>query len=363
MEAKPQRHQALDWRRCSVTLTSRCNLFCRMCHVVRSERASLTRAQAFSIVDFAAQRGFRSIALNGGEPTILPYFWDLLERLGETPLEVELLTNAYRLTDDQIGRLARQPNLLVHVSVDGVGAVHDAIRAKGSFEATDRSVRRLLDAGGRVSITTTVQRSNFRAMIEVYEWFKECPLAWHAFNFADPFWGDLELIPTENLDEALGILRTICERDCALRGRVTLTEDTLRNFSLWLRYPLLKLHPGRGCTIPLRHVAVGETGVVRPCWHFGWHTGPERNINTRPLDAIVDEPGYAAEVHRGIGRGGCRGCSAMCYQWDEDFRTKLTRPTGVLRLRRAVLHAKEYLRLRHPWVFNAVRKGAASLHR
>lgn len=351
-----------DWRRLAVSLTSRCNLRCKMCPVVRGEPASLTAEQVLDVVDFAESRGFECIALSGGEPTILSYFWELLERLGRSPLAVEVLTNAFGVGEGEVVRLAAHPNVLVHVSVDGVGAVHDAIRGKGSFAAAAGCVAALLEGGGRCSITTTVQRTNFRTMVDVYEYFKDWGLEWHAFNFADPFWGDLELIPAEDLTECFDALAEVCRRNNAEGGHATISEAMLGGLRTWLRYPGLALHPGRDCTIPMRMLAVGETGVVRPCWHYGWETGRGRNINERPLRDIVDDPAYAEEVARAIGPGGCRGCSAMCYLWDEDFSSKMLHPNGGLRLRRAALHAKEYLRQRHHRVFEGV-KGALGLLR
>ena len=92
---------------------------------------------------------------------------------------------------------------------------------------------------------------------------------------------------------------------------------------------------------------MNERGDVRSCWHYpGWTQGATRNIHHRSLDDIVDSEEFEQEVRRAIGPDGCRGCSTMCYFWDEDFRTKTMHPKGMLRVQRTAQHAREYLRAR-----------------
>ncbi len=161
-----------DWRKIALNLTTACNLRCKMCPVVVRPTESLTRDEAFGVADFAARRGFDQIVVTGGEPTIMPYFWDLMDRLAATPMLVQVLTNAYRLNPDHIARMARMPRLIANVSLDGVGPVHDAIRGEGAFAATDANIRGLIAAGVRVAVNTTVQAGNYRNMLDLYEHLK-----------------------------------------------------------------------------------------------------------------------------------------------------------------------------------------------
>jgi len=363
MKEKASQEEFYQWFNLSVGLTSLCNLRCKMCPVVTREPHSLTREQALHIADFADRRGFKEMVVGGGEPTLLPYLGEFLDRLSQTKIQVGLLTNAVKLNDELIRQLAGYPRLIVHISIDGVGEVHDNIRGKGTFAAADKSLRLLLDAGCRVAVNCVVQRTNFSKMLDVYEYFKQYPLEWNGYNYAEPSHGK-ELVPRESIHESIEVLAEICRRSKAEDDRVTLSEEMLRNFALTLKYPRLKMHPGKGCTIPQRLVAIDEMGYVVPCWHYlSWRRTDQQNLNHRSLDDIVDAPERREEVLRVIGPHGCVGCSTTCYFWDEDFRLKTMEPKGMLRARRAAQHAKEYLRLRHPWMFNALKKAAAPLHR
>lgn len=108
-----------------------------MCLVIRGEKASLTREQAFHIADFARRRGSERCVLGGGEPTMVPYVWDLMDDLAESGVEMWLLTNAYRFTADNIRRLSTYPKVVLSISVDVVGDVHDGMRGKDAAFASN----------------------------------------------------------------------------------------------------------------------------------------------------------------------------------------------------------------------------------
>ena len=355
-EAAP-RDDFYQWQNLSVGLTSACNLRCKMCPVVKRETVSLTREQAFHIADFVRRRRFEQIVIGGGEPTLMPYFWEFIEKLGETDIEIRVLTNATMLKPEHVQRLASNPNLIVNVSIDGVREVHDAIRGEGTFAKSDQAIRALIEAGGRVAVNTVVQRSNFRTMLDVYEHFKDHALDWHGFAYAEAYYADLELVRAEEFDESIGILTQIYRRNEARKGHAILSKPMLKNLQLWYRYPEITTHPGVGCTVPRRLLAIDECGWVFPCWHYqGWKKDPSRNLNERSLDEIVDDPEVREEILRVVGPYGCGGCSTTCYFWDNDFRAKTMHPTGRLRVRRLAQHAKAYLVQYHPHVAHWISK-------
>ena len=352
-----------EWRNLSVGLTTSCNLRCKMCPVIRRKPGGLAREQALHVADFAQRRGFERIVVGGGEPTILPYFWEFMDSLAGSDIEIWLLTNAFRFGEEHVRRLASNPRILVNISIDGVGEVHDNIRGKGTFASTARSLEMLLEAGCRCAVNTVVQRSNYRTMLELDEWTSGYPLEWHGFTYAESFYGDAELVPPEKIDESLGVLAEVCRRNKARNGKAVLSQEMLNNLRLSFKYPRLTMHPGRDCTVPRRLLSINEYADVLSCWHFPWNRGPHRDLNRRSLDEIVDDPMIRREVSNAIGPHGCVGCTTMCYFWDEDFRSKTMHPTGLLRARRVALHAKEHLRVNHPKVFEAARGLRASLAR
>lgn len=347
-----------QFRKLSLTLTSACNLACKMCLIRRGPQGTLTREHAFQVAEFAGRRGFKEIEISGGEPTLVEHFWDLLDRLCDTGAEVRLVTNGTRLTEEHVRWLSGYPNLWIQVSIDGVGELHDSIRGvRGAFDASEKALRALADSGCRVATNTVVQRSNFRHIVELYERFKSMPLMFHSFILVES--GgivDSELIPHENLEEFLGTMSEIMSRADRDGNDVVLSDELLEAYRRRIQYPYFLMHPGKGCTVVKRSLSVNHQGYVLPCWHYVWETERiQRRLDQRSIDEIVDSPEVRDEIRRVIGPSGCRGCSTMCYNWDEDFCRKVMRPTRLLRLRRASLCSKEYLRMHHPAVFKATK--------
>ncbi len=340
-----------QFEKLSLVLTSACNLTCRMCPIIRGPQGTLTQEQAFHVAEFAGRRGFREIEVGGGEPTLLNYFWDLLDRLCDTQAEVKIVTNGVRLTSEDVRRFAAYENLAVQISIDGVGDVHDSIRgAQGAFDASERSLHELADAGCRLSVNTVVQHDNFRGMVDVYERFKHLPLVFHAFSLveSDKIGSD-ELIRREDLDEFMRVMTEVQTRGASDGNDVILTNELLKTYRRRVQYPYFLMHPGKGCTVVMRHLVVSHEGYVIPCFHYAWEKERiERRLDQRPIDEIVDSTDVRNEIQRAVGPKGCRGCSTMCYNWDDRFREKVMRPTGVLQVRRAYACTKEYMRLHHP---------------
>jgi len=355
-----------QFQKLTLSLTSACNLRCKMCMIVRRPPATLSREHAFQVADFAGRRGFTEIEVGGGEPTLVSYFWQLLDRLCDTDAEIKVVTNGVLLDDSQIRRLAGYENLSVQVSIDGITEIHDTIRGKeGAFAATEKTLHGLADADCRISINTVVQQSNFRTMIDVYERFKSLPLTFHAFSLVeyDPLIVD-ELIHPEDFDEVMDIMHEVMERGNRDRNDVILSEELLEAFRRRVRYPYFQMHPAKDCTVVKRGLFVTQEGYVMPCFHYAWDKSTvRRRLDQRSIDEIVDSPEVQDEIRRVLGPDGCRGCSTMCYNWDEDFREKVMRPTGLLRIRRAYLCGKEHIRMYHPGVFAAARSAWRKMRR
>ena len=340
--------------------TSACNLRCKMCLAIRGTKATITREHALQAVDFAGRRGFKTIVVGGGEPLLVKYFYDLLDALVATGVEVRITTNGLLVTDEHIRRFTGHDKLSIQVSIDGIGEVHDEIRgARGAFDASEKSLRALAYAGIRISINTVVQRSNFRTMVDLYERFKDLPYMFHAFALVEPdeVISDQLLILPDELDEFTDVMTEVMSRGTRDGNDVILSPELLENYRRRVKYPYFLMHPGNGCTIGRRGLIVLPDGYVVPCFHYKWERERiQRRLGQRPIDDIVDSPEVRDDISRVVGPNGCRGCSTMCYNWDEDFREKVMRPTGLLRVRRAYLCAKEHVRINYPGVFAVAKR-------
>jgi mycofactocin radical SAM maturase len=102
------------------------------------------------------------VNVGGGEPTVRPDFWHLLDYAVAHQVGVKFSTNGIRLDRDRARRLAATDYVDVQISLDGATAeVNDAVRGAGSFATATRALEHLAEAGMRdVKVSVVVTREN-----------------------------------------------------------------------------------------------------------------------------------------------------------------------------------------------------------
>ena len=138
-------------------LTSRCNLRCRHCYIGDDTPRELSSVQVRSVLkEFEEMQGLR-VLLTGGEPLLHSRFEEINEMLPDLFFRKVLFTNGVLLRKDVLNRLKVHE---IQVSIDGMAAAHDALRGAGTWDVALDAVRRALDAGFEVSVSTMVHTGN-----------------------------------------------------------------------------------------------------------------------------------------------------------------------------------------------------------
>jgi len=97
-----------------------CNLACVYCCLERDRLYYTTPRSALEVIDRAASRGLKKVALVGGEPTIRKDFWQILDHLKQAGIDqVTLTTNGLMLSYPEfVADLVRHGVTTVHLSLD-----------------------------------------------------------------------------------------------------------------------------------------------------------------------------------------------------------------------------------------------------
>lgn len=131
-------------------LTYACNLACVHClsSSGRRDPDELSTAEAMAVIDELQRMQVFYVNIGGGEPTVRPDFWDLLDYSVEHHVGVKFSTNGFKITPARAERLAATDYLDVQISLDGATPdVNDAVRGPGTYDAALRAMENLAAAG------------------------------------------------------------------------------------------------------------------------------------------------------------------------------------------------------------------------
>ncbi|CPR11917.1 radical SAM domain-containing protein [Mycobacterium bohemicum DSM 44277] len=148
-------------------LTYACNLACVHClsSSGRRDPRELSTRQCMDIIDELERMQVFYVNIGGGEPTVRPDFWELVDYATAHHVGVKFSTNGIRITPEVAERLAASDYVDVQISLDGATPeVNDAVRGAGSFAMAVRALENLAAAGfsqnGGAKISVVVTRHN-----------------------------------------------------------------------------------------------------------------------------------------------------------------------------------------------------------
>ncbi len=145
-------------------LIRRCNLRCKHCYSISSDTdfpGELSTDEVFAVMDDL--RAFRVpvLILSGGEPLLRPDIFEISARAKALGFYVGLSTNGTPIDDSLIDRIAEADYDYVGISLDGIGAVHDAFRRQeGAFDRSLNAVRLCRERGIKVGLRFTLTLDN-----------------------------------------------------------------------------------------------------------------------------------------------------------------------------------------------------------
>ncbi|OGD78517.1 MAG: hypothetical protein A2Y64_05620 [Candidatus Coatesbacteria bacterium RBG_13_66_14] len=157
-------------------LTYRCNLRCTHCYLTPDDphREEMPVEDWIRTIRELADLGTFYVTVTGGEPTLYPGFWDILDELHRRDTLIRLFTNATTLDEEGVDRLIRCGVRIADISLHGPDAdTHEAVtRTPGSFDATVTAVKRLRAAGVHVNLKGSLLKSNYSAVNELDRYMK-----------------------------------------------------------------------------------------------------------------------------------------------------------------------------------------------
>jgi len=159
-------------------LTYACNLSCVHClsSSGRRDPRELSTAECKALIDEFERMQVFYVNIGGGEPTVRPDFWELVDYATAHHVGVKFSTNGIKITPEVARRLAGSDYVDVQISLDGATEeVNDAVRGRGSYRTAIAAMEHLAAAGFagfKISVVVTRQNAGqldaFQAIADRY---------------------------------------------------------------------------------------------------------------------------------------------------------------------------------------------------
>ncbi|QNK80339.1 mycofactocin radical SAM maturase [Nakamurella sp. PAMC28650] len=160
-------------------LTYACNLACAHClsSSGRRDPRELTTGEAKAVIDELERMQVFYVNIGGGEPTVRPDFWELVDYATAHKVGVKFSTNGVKISPAVARRLAGSDYVDVQISLDGATAeVNDYVRGVGSYDTAITAMENLYAAGFagfKISVVCTRQNigqlDEFKAIADRYD--------------------------------------------------------------------------------------------------------------------------------------------------------------------------------------------------
>jgi len=172
-------------------LTARCNNNCRHCYInlpVDDRQAieqELSAEEIFRIADEALSMGTVWCLVTGGEPLLRDDFEEIYIGLKKRGFLISIFTNATALKASHIELFQRYPPRDIEVSVYGVTkkTYERVSRVKGSFEAFEKGVTMLVNAGLNLRFKAMALRSTYDEMEKISAWCRERTKDYYRYDY------------------------------------------------------------------------------------------------------------------------------------------------------------------------------------
>ncbi|MFT3713741.1 MAG: radical SAM protein [Archangium sp.] len=163
-------------------LTLACDQPCTHCgsRAGGAREGELSREQALDVVKQLAALGCFECALIGGEAYLHPAFFDVVRALKAHGIRPTMASGGRSITPQLAREMADAGLYSVSISVDGLEATHDLMRAnRGSFRQALSALESLAAAGIRTSANTNFNRLNESDLEPLYAVLKAAGIrAW-----------------------------------------------------------------------------------------------------------------------------------------------------------------------------------------
>lgn len=161
----------MNYRTCWLTLNRACNLRCKWCYAKDTgyhKEDNMPLSLAYQIIDICSLLGIRHITLIGGEPTLYPNFFDVIDYCHKKRIHCGIITNGLACASKEfVQELKLHKIKSISLSLKGENAeVFKDITGVDAFEKTKDAIINCLDSGVNVNASMVLTEDNINTYID-----------------------------------------------------------------------------------------------------------------------------------------------------------------------------------------------------
>ena len=222
-------------------LDNLCNSACQTCNETLSTKIGGLKGQVIRINNInkfweLPQERIVHLDINGGEPSYSPYYKEVLANLPPNVESIRLNTNCSTVLQELSPLIERGIKVIVTVSFDGIGSVHNYVRWPVSWDSFIKNLMTYKSMPIELNLWTTVSALNIGNLKDIFTFVKdnEFDHSWALLENPIPLNVKYKNYLTLNADVPdilTGIVASDIDNTTALNEYI-LEQDKIRNISI-----------------------------------------------------------------------------------------------------------------------------------
>lgn len=149
-----------------LTVTDKCNLRCKHCFGAFGKGYEMSVQQVEHILDQLEVSGVCQIGLTGGEPFCHPNIFEIIKMIVNRGFTLQTTTNGTLINQNFIDAFKEYGSSCFRLSIsfDGIPAIHDSIRGRGTFDRAMAGVKILQSNNINFAFNTVITNQNYSSL-------------------------------------------------------------------------------------------------------------------------------------------------------------------------------------------------------
>jgi len=281
--------------------TSSCLCNCQHCmHQGTTYGEDLSLNEILTLFSQLVRLGTFRIDIAGGEPLLRSDIVEIVKKAVEMRFRVSFFTSGNAFSQEQIRKLSTIPNVDFHVSIHGIGEIHDRItQRQGSFQEAVEATRILIESGAEVTIDSVVLQQNVRHLSALADLVSEMGVAWRKSPL---------IMKSASQEYDIEGLR-LSDKEL-FRYYTQYPEEQGLLGSKLQSLPCIELSEKVMCNAGIHTFLIRSDGEICPC---SWFRLPMGNVKESSIRTILDHSPVSSRVRSldGMVYEECRACEFM----------------------------------------------------